>query len=108
MRLEVTKPLAVGPHAPDQGGGQAAEPLVEGEPEIDEAPPRVADPLGERLQPLPPELQEPLDGMGGPGAQGPDLLDEVAANPALTQLTEPAELEFDENGDLFPASAPLD
>ena len=36
------------------------------------------------------------------------LLDEVAANPALTQLTEPAELEFDENGDLFPASAPLD
>ncbi len=36
------------------------------------------------------------------------LLDEVAANPALTQLTDPVELEFDEYDDLFPASARLD
>ncbi len=34
------------------------------------------------------------------------LLDEVAANPALTQLSEPVELEFDENGDLFADGAP--
>lgn len=36
------------------------------------------------------------------------LLDEVAADPALTQLTDATELVFDENDDLFPASEPLD
>lgn len=36
------------------------------------------------------------------------LLDEVAANPALTQLSDPAELEFDDNGDLFPPHRPHD
>ncbi len=34
------------------------------------------------------------------------LLDEVAANPALTQLTEPEYFVFDENDDIFPDGAP--
>lgn len=34
------------------------------------------------------------------------LLDEVAANPALTQLSEPEFFNFDANDDLFPAGAP--
>ncbi len=33
------------------------------------------------------------------------LLPEVAANPALRQLSEPEELQFDDNGDLFPPAS---